>query len=118
MSLLSMLTQNCHIQRPAQTVNVIGEVTKANYVTVASGVPFSIQAGSDSESVEFGRRFGTVMLRAYFQPSQDVRIEDRIANVGGTGAASFTSKLFDVVSPVNDTSGRGNHVTCLLKEHV
>lgn len=119
MSLFTMLTQTCTVQRPAQAVSsATGEVSKATWTNAATNVLCAIQATGDSEAVEFGRRFGTVVLRAYFLPDADVRIQDRLTSVAGTGASPFTGKNFEVISPVNDTSGRGNHVTCLVREHV
>jgi len=116
-SLLSMLTQTCTISRSANTRNSTYGTLDRTQSAVASGVSCAIQAGRDSEAMEFGRRTGRVVYRGYFPVGTDLRLEDQVYSIGGTGAA-FTGVSLEVVSPLNDMAGRGNHVTCLLANTV
>jgi len=119
MSLRSMLTQTCTIQRAANTRNTTYGGLSAGFVNVASGVSCAIQiasltGSSDSEKVEFNRRNGRVVYRAYFEPGTSLQIKDRFVTLGGTNIEP-TAREYDVISPPNDQAGRGCYLTCLCE---
>lgn len=114
MSLRSMLTQTCTIQRAANTRNTTYGGIAAGFVNVASGVVCAVQSTKDSEAVEFSRRNGRVVYRAYFEPGTSLQIKDRFITLGGTNIEP-TAREYDVVSPPNDHAGRGCYLTCLCE---
>jgi len=110
--LLDMLNLTCTIERAAFTQNSTnGSVARA-YASNQTGVLCTIQAGSDSEAMEYSRRLGSVVYRAYFLPGVDVRIDDRLTTFAGN-AVNISGRTMRVVSPANDVAGQGDYTTCL-----
>ena len=110
--LLDMLNLTCTISRAAFTQNSTnGSVARA-YASNQTSVICTIQAASDTESMEYQRRLGSVVYRAYFLPGVDVRIDDRLSSISGT-AVNVSGRTFRVISPANDVAGQGDYTTCL-----
>jgi len=114
MSLRTMLTQTATIQRKANSVSSTTGGVTAGFVNIASGVACAIQSGRDSEAIEFSRRNGRVVYRAYFEPTASLQLKDRFVTLGGTNIEP-TAREYDVVSPPNDQAGRGAYLTCLCE---
>lgn len=110
--LLDMLNLTCTIERSAFTQDsTYGSVARA-YASNQTGVICTIQAASDTEAMEYQRRLGSVVYRAYFLPGVDVRIDDRLTTFSG-GAVNISGRTMRVISPANDVGGWGDYTTCL-----
>ena len=110
--LLDMLNLTCTISRSAFTQNSTNGSLARAYAVNQTGVICTIQAGSDSEAMEYQRRVGSVVYRAYFLPGVDVRIDDRLSAFAGN-AVSISGRTMRVISPANDVAGQGDYTTCL-----
>lgn len=110
--LLDMLNLTCTIERSAFTQETTyGSVARA-YASNQTGVTCAIQAASDSEAMEYQRRVGLVVYRAYFLPGVDVRIDDRLTTFAGN-TVNISGRTMRVISPANDVGGWGDYTTCL-----
>ncbi len=113
--LIDMLNLTCTIERAANAVETTYGSVGRDYDDDAipqTGVLCAIQAGTDSEAMEYNRRTGKVVYRCYFLPGTDVRITDQITTIAGN-VSNLTGRTLRVVSPGNDVAGQSDYTTCL-----
>lgn len=116
MSLATLLVNTCTLTLLdyAQSTTSAGLGHPAAAPT--TGVACNIQVASGSESVSHARETGQRIFECYFAASTTITHQYLISAITGSSIAGLSGVTLEVISPVQDHSGRGAYKMVLARE--
>lgn len=116
MSVSGLLVNTCTL-----TPITNGKSTTAGSMTTVVGtpvtsVPCNVQVVSGQEAVRLGREDGSRLFKVFFLSTVTIDTRYRISSIAGGGIVGVGGLTLDVISPPQDTVGRGAYTMVMAEE--